>query len=87
MSYRFLRWISMAFLLNLAIVADRPDTARVPDFRIDSELVVLPVSVSDRMGRSMLGLSTADFAVAEDCVPQQVLAVYSWDAPASIFLM
>jgi Ca-activated chloride channel homolog len=58
--------------------------ARPAEFRVNSDLVVLPLSIMDRDGRAVLGLDLSDFAIAEDFVPQQALAMSRWDAPASI---
>jgi Ca-activated chloride channel family protein len=58
--------------------------ARPAEFRVNSDLVVLPLSITDRAGRAVAGLEPGDFVIAEDGVPQKVLAVSRWDAPASI---
>ena len=55
-----------------------------PVFRADSELVVMHVSVRDRRGRYVTGLSQDAFTVIDDGRPQN-LAVFSADeVPASI---
>src|SRR5712672_1342991 len=77
----------LVWLLSVSALggADRDSLGRRPaEFRVDSELVVLPISIMDRKGRTMLGLHAEDFMVAEDGVPQKIVALSSWDAPASI---
>src|SRR5205823_3338426 len=54
------------------------------DFRVNSDLVIVPVAVTDRNGRTVLHLRRGDFTIAEDGVPQEILSVSQWNAPASI---
>lgn len=80
-------WISAMLLVpTCAIVVGAAEhrNARTAEFRVNSDLVVLPLSITNRVGRAVLGLELSDFVVSEDGVPQQVLAVSRWDAPASI---
>lgn len=56
-----------------------------PDrLRVDSERVMIPLSVTDRAGRAVPGLERTDFTVTEDGAPQPVRALSMWDAPVSI---
>ncbi len=64
--------------------AAAPAANRAIDFRCDAELVLIPLSVTDHVGHAILGLGVRDFIVAEDGAAQNVRAVSSWDAPASI---
>jgi Ca-activated chloride channel family protein len=57
---------------------------RTPHFKADAERVLIPLSVTDHVGHPILGLGTPDFIVAEGSVAQKVLAVSTWDTPASI---
>src|SRR5437870_14035 len=89
MRFRFLRLISAVFIAHVIVItaygAEHPGiNSRAAQFRVDSELVGLPLSIVDRMGRTVVGLAAGDFVVAENGVVQQVLAVSRWDAPASI---
>ena len=59
-------------------------TNRGAQFRVDSELVMIPLSVTDRTGHAILNLGKADFTVAEDGAAQPVASVSRWDAPVSI---
>lgn len=78
---------AVLIIVAAAIIARAEDpevAARAAEFRVDSELVLVPVSVVNRMNRVILGLAARDFTVSEDGAPQQVLAVSRWDVPASI---
>jgi VWFA-related protein len=48
-----------------------PGTSR-PTFTANTELVPLDVRVLDKNGRPVLGLTAADFSIAEDGVPQRI---------------
>lgn len=62
-------------------VAQRQSAANhLPTFGVTSELVAIPVSVTDRNGRTVLGLRPEDFAITENGVPQQILSVSRWDS-------
>jgi len=90
MQYRFLARISAVLIAQFVVITvARTDEHlgvrhRPAEFRVNSDLVVLPLSITDRAGSAVLGLEPSDFSVAEDGLPQQVLTVSRWDAPASI---
>jgi Ca-activated chloride channel family protein len=75
--------VTIAFCLSYAAECAEL-TNRVADFRAESQLVVIPLSVTDRAGQSVPGLSKTDFDVTEDGVAQPIWAISRWDAPASI---
>ena len=54
------------------------------DFRIDSNLVLLPVNVTDRQNRSVTGLDAGEFRVFEGATEQKVLHLSTDDAPLSV---
>jgi Ca-activated chloride channel family protein len=56
-------------------------------FRADTNLVVVPVAVTDPLNRFVLGLQKADFHLLEDGVEQQVAHFSGEDAPLSIGLV
>jgi Ca-activated chloride channel family protein len=62
---------------------DRPE----PTFRADTNLVVIPVAVTDTLNRFVLGLQKADFHLFEDGVEQTVGHFSGEDAPLSIGLV
>ena len=55
--------------------------------RVDTTLVTLPVSVTDRDGRYIPNLNKADFRVWEDGIEQDVAFFSSVDKPFSVVLM
>ncbi len=55
--------------------------------RVNTTLVTLPVSVSDRDGKYMPNLTKSDFRLWEDGVEQQVAFFASVDKPFSVVLM
>ncbi len=63
--------------------ADAASTRR-PDIRIDSTLVLIPVSVTDPMNRFVTGLEREHFRLFEDKVEQEIRQFSSEDAPLSV---
>jgi Ca-activated chloride channel family protein len=57
-----------------------------PSFRSSTNLVVIPVSVTDASNRFVLGLQKEDFQLLDDGVEQEVLHFSGEDAPLSIGL-
>lgn len=57
---------------------------RRAEFRADSDLVLVPVSVTDSAHRSVLGLERSAFRVFDDKAEQKVLQFAREDAPVSI---
>jgi Ca-activated chloride channel homolog len=55
-----------------------------PNIRVDSNLVLIPVTVTDPMNRFVTGLERENFKVFEDKVEQPVSSFSSEDAPLSI---
>jgi Ca-activated chloride channel homolog len=60
--------------------------AQAPSFRADSNLVVIPVSVTDTLNRFVLGLRKEDFKLLDDGVEQPVAHFSGEDVPLSIGL-
>src|ERR1700736_2285056 len=58
-----------------------------PTFRADTNLVVIPVAVTDTLNRFVLGLQKADFHLFEDGVEQDVAHFSGEDAPLSVGLV
>lgn len=61
--------------------------AQTVDIRVDTTLVVVPVTVTDATNRFVLGLEKADFQVFEDGAEQKITHFSGEDAPLSIGLL
>jgi len=83
------RGITIALLAaNLAAAQSAVDgTAAQPTFRSDTNLVVIPISVTDSLNRFVLGLRKEDFHVLDDGVEQPVAHFSGEDIPLSIGLV
>jgi Ca-activated chloride channel family protein len=57
------------------------------EFRVDSRLVLVPVTVVDSRGANIRGLPKESFSVLEDGHPQPIAAFYTEDAPCTIGLV
>ena len=77
--------IAPLFLLACELAAQ---TKAMPAaFRSDSQMVLVPITVTDHSGKTVEGLRAQDFNVFEDQVPQQIMAFTSEDAPCSVGLV
>lgn len=63
------------------------ESARGPDIRVDSTLVLIPVTVTDPLNRFVTGLDSANFKVMEDKTEQRITTFSSEDLPISIGLV
>jgi len=76
MAVRWLLLQASAMLLAAAPVAraqePTPDTAKVPEFAVGTELVRIGVVVTDGQGRPVSDLGPGDFVILEDKEPQEV---------------
>jgi Ca-activated chloride channel homolog len=57
---------------------------RAANIRVDSNLVLIPVTVTDPFNRIVTGLERDDFKVIEDKVQQEIAQFSSEDAPLSV---
>jgi VWFA-related protein len=71
----------LCILLSAAWSADRAPTS---DFRVDSKLVLIPVSVTDPNNHAVTGLPREAFHVFEGKVEQTLVQFSAEDAPVSI---
>ncbi len=60
--------------MRLGLVAGAGSSRQVPTFRSVIDLVKVDVSVLDKDGRPLHGLSARDFTILEDGKPQQIQA-------------
>src|SRR5260370_41353661 len=58
-----------------------------PNIRVDTTLVLVPVTVTDASNRYVLGLEKQDFHVFEDSAEQQIKQLSGEDAPLSVGLI
>jgi VWFA-related protein len=58
------------------------DASQVPSFRSRTDVLQLDVSVLDRDGQPIRGLTAADFTVLDEGVPSPVVAFSAVDVPA-----
>jgi Ca-activated chloride channel homolog len=75
--------ITALSLLFFPLHAQEPTTS----FRADTTLVVIPVSVTDKTNRYVLGLEKQNFQILEDGAAQTITHFSSEDAPLSIGLI
>jgi Ca-activated chloride channel family protein len=57
---------------------------RRANIRIDTTMVLIPVAVTDPMGRFVTGLDKENFKLLEDKIDQEILQFSSEDAPMSV---
>jgi Ca-activated chloride channel family protein len=91
-----LRKRAMLFLLlTFGAIADAAAQDKKPPvkggedevIRVDTELVEVPVVITDRAGRPVLNLKQSDFAVFEDGKPQQIADFGATSAPFEVALL
>jgi Ca-activated chloride channel family protein len=73
----------LAVIPSLAAWAQSPNPVRA-DLRVDSTLVLVPVTVTDARHRYVLGLEQGNFQVLEDGKEQQIKQFSGEDAPLSV---
>ena len=74
----------LAFLLVFSAWAQQQPNPAHGDMRVDSTLVLVPVTVTDARHRYVLGLEQKNFHVFEDGVEQQIKQFSGEDAPLSV---
>lgn len=77
-------FVSAACICAGFLLAARAQTA---DIRVDTTLVVIPVSVTDSLNRAVIGLDKENFRVFEDGVEQRIAHFSGEDAPLSVGLV
>lgn len=61
--------------------------ARGPSLRVDVDLVLVPVTVTDRFGRVIVGLDETNFCVLEDEKERPIVSFSVTDVPVSVCLL
>jgi Ca-activated chloride channel homolog len=83
-----LRFAGVAFLVLLARTELEAQAAPLPTvFRANSQMVLVPVTVTSHNGKTLPGLHPENFAVLEDRVPQRIVSFTAGDAPCSVGLV
>ena len=76
----------LATLLLSSSIFGQTSPAQPPSFRAESNLVVIPVSVTDPVNRFVLGLRKEDFKLVDNGVEQPIAHFSGEDVPLSIGL-
>ena len=85
---RGLRYSGAAALILLtSIAADAQKVAMAATFRTSARMVLVPVTVTDNYGRTILGLRAQDFNIFDDQSPQRIASFTSEDVPCSVGLV
>ena len=74
-------WSLSAFLALTAPLLGQGTSAT---FRTSSQMVLVPITVIDRHGRTVDGLRKENFTVLEDQTPRQIISFAGDDAPCSV---
>ncbi len=67
--------------------SDEADNGKAANIRVDTNLVLIPVSVTDPLNRFVTGLEREHFKVFEEKVEQKIVQFASEDAPLSVGLV
>jgi Ca-activated chloride channel family protein len=80
-------WSLVALLLLMAGHELYGQTVTPAAFRSNTQMVLVPTSVVDHSGKTVIGLRPQDFTVFDDDLPQQIAAFTNEDAPCSVGLV
>src|SRR5579871_4019520 len=75
------------FVLLAAGNANAQKPSRTANFQAGSQMVLVPVTVTDRNGKSVQSLQPNNFTIFDDRAPQQIISFTNEDAPCSIGLV
>jgi VWFA-related protein len=75
---------SVTRVISQTATSNQPPT---PRFNVDSTLVLIPVTVTDRLNRFVLGLRQQDFHLLEDGIEQNIAHFSGEDVPLSVGLV
>jgi Ca-activated chloride channel homolog len=79
--------IAVIVLLAIPATGLSENFASAPAFRTAADLVLIPVTVIDRNGKTVQGLEARNFTILDDQQPQQIVSFESDDAPCSVALV
>jgi Ca-activated chloride channel family protein len=78
--------LPLVFIINLG-KSDAQNVPRGSTFRSNTRMVLVPVTVTDHYGKTIMGLQAKDFSIFEDQNPQQIASFATEDAPCSAGLV
>ena len=90
------RWAVLGVTVAVCALAQGPVTQRQrpaapepprPSLRVDTQLVLVPVAVNDKLNRPVSGLEKENFRVFEDNVEQSILQFAMDDEPVAVGLI
>ena len=84
MSKSLFSFLAVGLLAPIAGAQNLLPSTKAADFRADSKLVLVPVTVLDRKGATVNGLMPGLFTVLEDKIVQPIASFSQQDAPVSI---
>src|SRR5579859_1234475 len=84
MSKSLVSFLAVGFLAPLVGAQSLLPSSKAAEFRTDSKLVLVPVTVLDRKGATVNGLAPGFFTVLEDRIAQPIASFSQQDAPVSI---
>lgn len=76
--------LSSVFLINVAKAQDAGDDAPI---KIDTLLLTMPFTVSDRSGRNITGLKKEDFSVIQNGIDQNIEYFFNEEAPMNVAVL
>jgi Ca-activated chloride channel family protein len=76
--------IACAAASDESFAKPRPKVHEAPTFTVDSKLVLVPVTVLDRRGAVVQGLSAESFVVLQDSAPQKIASFGEQDISVSV---
>src|SRR5580658_3131872 len=83
-----LRFACLALLTLLAMDKSAAQNApRAATFQSSTQMVLVPVTVTDHYGKTILGLQAKDFDIFDDQTPQRIVSFATEDAPCSVGLV
>jgi Ca-activated chloride channel family protein len=83
-----LRFSCLTILLFLTVEELAAQRAATPvTFRTSAQMVLIPVTVTDRDGKTIKGLRAEDFNIFDGQTPQKIVSLASEDAPCSVGLV
>jgi len=87
MNARLLFALLIPLFSLLCAAAQTPLTNKEEVIKVDTQLVEVPVIITDRTGRPILNLKQSNFAIYEDGKPQEILDFSNASAPFEVALL